>query len=914
MQDLRPGGEFLERARREARRYGSDPWVFVRELIQNARDAGAARVAFWIETLEGRSVLGCRDDGEGMTLAHARRFLFTLYASSKRAGGSSAGRFGVGFWSVLRYQPDEIWIRSWPLGAPPWQRRLDGGLGLAPAGTPPPRPGTGTEILLIRRAGPHPDETQLAAAVRSAVRDPRLRDDAERALELTVGGRRVRTSLELPAPSARFSRRGVRGVVGLGAGPRVELSSKGLLLRKASVLSDLLQAPEDGATPAASPVRGMAPQALLDDDGLSPLPSRGDARDDRQLRRLVALARRETERLVAAQVESVRPGSRWRRLSQWLRPAVAAPVALLLVAVAGLLGAGVPAPPALSLTPARLPRPGGEPRPAAAAYRDLATLYEGPRADAPVAVPPVALRYDPARTSVRFAALLVRGLDPSGRAIADEVEGEPYRGPACRAGCVEVRLEVAGGPGPLRIPVPTGTRVDPASVRLDDGLVPLHRTALGQPVLELTKPTRGELVYRAGPARPAKTSPNPAPPPLPRALASEARRLRSRPLPERVSAGVAWVRARVRHDSSPRVVERHAKALALGRAFADRTLAIGAGDCDVQNGLLLDLLQTAGVTAHLAVGYVGESGRAAPALHAWVEYRDLTGRWAVADASEDVARAEPLPAPPHTPRSEEASRGATEAGPGSDLALPVAIGGAGILLAALIALALGRPRTRRRILLAPDQPLHGMLRAALEHPEAFQDAPALFHRPLVPTQGGGFVSLAQAWQEAEDGRLFRAPGPGRLERSARRRGLIVLPEGSAEATVVADALGAVDLGEWEARLARAARPALVQALERQLRRHGERWVLAVDPRAADAAILRLPSRGLARLARRSRRHLLLPGRAPWLRQAETLFAWRPGEAVLRALDRILEPLGLPDARRAELLAPLARRALLEAAG
>jgi hypothetical protein len=40
---------FEERARREALRYGSDPWIFVRELIQNSRDAGASRVSVTAE-------------------------------------------------------------------------------------------------------------------------------------------------------------------------------------------------------------------------------------------------------------------------------------------------------------------------------------------------------------------------------------------------------------------------------------------------------------------------------------------------------------------------------------------------------------------------------------------------------------------------------------------------------------------------------------------------------------------------------------------------------------------------------------------------------------------------------------------------------------------------------------------------
>ena len=47
---------FLERALQEAGRYGSDPWVFIRELIQNARDAGAGRITFTTE--EGGGTVG----------------------------------------------------------------------------------------------------------------------------------------------------------------------------------------------------------------------------------------------------------------------------------------------------------------------------------------------------------------------------------------------------------------------------------------------------------------------------------------------------------------------------------------------------------------------------------------------------------------------------------------------------------------------------------------------------------------------------------------------------------------------------------------------------------------------------------------------------------------------------------------
>ena len=36
------------------------------------------------------------------------------------------GRFGVGFWSVLRFEPERIVIRSRPAAGEPWEVSLDG--------------------------------------------------------------------------------------------------------------------------------------------------------------------------------------------------------------------------------------------------------------------------------------------------------------------------------------------------------------------------------------------------------------------------------------------------------------------------------------------------------------------------------------------------------------------------------------------------------------------------------------------------------------------------------------------------------------------------------------------------------------------------------------------------------------------
>ncbi|HLA77902.1 MAG TPA: ATP-binding protein, partial [Vicinamibacteria bacterium] len=107
--DLR---SFQERAR-EAERYGSDPWVFVRELLQNARDAGAQRVHLTTVEHHGLTSIRCRDDGSGMSFEHARRYLRPL-------------RLGQGGWTRER-RP----LRRGLLVGPPLRAPADRGALLA---------------------------------------------------------------------------------------------------------------------------------------------------------------------------------------------------------------------------------------------------------------------------------------------------------------------------------------------------------------------------------------------------------------------------------------------------------------------------------------------------------------------------------------------------------------------------------------------------------------------------------------------------------------------------------------------------------------------------------------------------------------------------------------------------------------
>lgn len=989
---------FRARARAEADRYGPDPWVFVRELLQNARDAGASRVSFEAETVGGLWRLRCRDDGEGMSYAHARRYLFALYASSKEERRDQVGRFGVGFWSILRFEPSKIVIRSRPRPAPghvpgdsdAWELELAGDLESATSRSPNMAPGT--EVCLERPA-PDPElERRVFEAAWQNARFLVTRDHPEQPLEVLVNGRAVNARFELPAPSSAFRRGSVRGVVGLGSAARVELFSRGLRVRAAASLADFTAG--GGRHTGRSRVQftelpgRLAPQALLESDALELLLSRSDARENRALRRLMRLAERELARLIARQLDAVRPLAWWRRIwldlrvrlrdSLALRTALAAGlgVAVALAIAWGLWGEQV-----FGRLRGDLAYLTGDPVAVAAAgdmsprYTDLGRLYRGPQVDVlSGSGVPVELSYEPAADAHYFAALILERLDAAGQAAANEPGAlAPYVAPpagACpRAGCTHVALVVDSPAGLLRLPVPTGHRVDAATVRLGDEPQALLATDADEPALQLPRATRGVLRYTTVAAAPPLRSAQPRPSGLlPADLRKAARALRRLPARERVQPLIALTRDRVAYSNAPEVAARHQAPELQDRHFIARTLEIGAGDCDMQNALLVALLQEAGVPARMAIGFVGQDGRTNAWLHAWAEYRDGLGPWQIADASASArplalvgpaplggpagAPAEPAesvgPADPADSQDDDPGGGAEPAapppGPGdlpraldpdapepgpANLAPAVAapprpdprlrpwLGRLALLstLGGLLGLGLLLARrTRRELALEHGHDLSRLLQGALQQPEAFAAVPAVFQRPLVPTAGGPAISLDDARALAGRSRLYRSRSGSDLARRAVAGGARVLEDRVPEARAVADALGAIDLDPWDRMLAAAVDLPLLRAVNAALVAAGERIVvLAVTGLGEELRSLDLQPLRLRGSPWHGRRVVVLGDDNPWLRDAAAALPTRPCAAVFAALDYLADRLDLPAEPRARLLHAAARAAVHEAA-
>lgn len=633
---------FRSRALHEGERYGEDPFVFLRELAQNARDAEASRIEVELREDPDGFELSFGDDGRGMSFEEARRFLFRLYASSKEGVSESAGRFGVGFWSILRFDPVGFRIESGQEGR--WAVECSGDLSrIEPV--EPLSDGPGTRIVLRRRR--QSDDGDLLGRVGERLshycRYLRRAGRQRRALPVFYNGRSINEAMTLDGPvTLSFSSREAEGVVGLGPEPRVELYARGLWVTTVSVLEEL--EPNASTRRPAAPGEGLAPVVILNSDALEVVLSRDEPVDSRALRRLLRLARARVDRLVEHAIEGVAPRGFFERSRDALRRLVRSlggpAMTAVLAGWALVLIASVVALVALSRAPAALEQAARRPVSVAPAatptlgqpYRPI-TGYRGATIDVPSpGGNDWSLTVDSDEV-LYFRALSLDHYDPtSGWQQRVDRARTPHPPFECGDACSNVEMAVGAVAGPLVIPVPTGYRLDPASV-----------TWNGEPVRELWLDEVGEasamvrsrgmsvLRYRIGPSTASEPTAVAAPQraPLSRKWARVVQRARRQRPRAAVPAITREVRRGIQYDVSPETASRFERHRGL---WSERVVAVGAGDCDVKNGLNVLLLRRLEIPARLAVGMVALGGRARSGLHAWTEWYDA-GRWRVADAT-----------------------------------------------------------------------------------------------------------------------------------------------------------------------------------------------------------------------------------------------------------------------------------------
>lgn len=841
------GAVFKERALVEGRRYAKDRMVFLRELAQNARDAGATRIDVATRLRDRQMVIRFTDNGTGMTFAHAERFLFRLYASSKETEKSSAGCFGVGFWSILLFEPDRIEIESRPVSGDPWQVRTDADLK-----TVSQRPGTlehpGTIVTLYRRVRHADDYEQLVGEAWASLdrHCKHLRQSDKRATPLPVrfNQHSINAPFELDGPCwLTFSEGKTEGAVGLGESPSVEVYARGLLVWHGTLLEELAYGAKR-ATPLAHP-KGLSPQYVLNGNDLNVTYDRRKVVDDRALARLRVKARRRMRELLVRYLDRLSPRPFHQRVldaatAGWedMTPGKRIGVGAALAAVLLFLAVGwwwqqtsslQSRAPAQTIVVQSLND--GSPSIGGSTPLGNPGHYFGASTEATPLMSHLPLVYRPKKeTAFRIAAL--EQLDPTRgiRQYPPTIEG-PAPSFRCGGDCVDVAVEVDADAGPLVLPTPTGHAIEPRSVQLNRNPLPLMAIReTGEPAIWIDRPVRGTLTYRTGPSAwgmsKARRSTLLALPGEMRTralddLTASLKGLRSRRAV--VDRARDLVTERIAYDNSAPVAEAYD---AFFRSGADTSwlafvLDYGRGDCDVKNTLLVMVLRRMGIPARLAVGPVGENGRTLPGLHAWTEYyldgwhaADATGTNSTGNppAAGPLAPGVPGPSPPAsstqvpaaappTAMSKTPEETAPSSGIGRMVALIAAVVGAlSLLVGMLTLLAAG---TKRPPIIAPGgrdkqrAVAADILASALAHPEMWMASSGLKRRRLLPVLGHRRgMSIDDATDRGRAGLLWMSAGKTALAKRGVARGAQILDSSDGPfQNVIARLPGIIDLDD-----------------------------------------------------------------------------------------------------------------------
>ncbi|MCX6555166.1 MAG: ATP-binding protein, partial [Candidatus Aminicenantes bacterium] len=314
------GKDFRGLAEAVTKTYGDDPWFFLRELAQNSRDASAKTI--WVEaqrSADGLEILTFADDGRGMSLVHARRFLFRLYASNKSGDKMSAGRYGIGFWTILRFQPGQICLQS-RNKKEAWAIVLDADLRARTIACPLTRPGT--TVRLTRQAvyaSAAEFQQGVERALRIYCRYLRRNDHWGAILPVYFHGQNLTVPMSLPGPlSYSFHNGKVEGAVAVDENPRVRLFARGLPVWDGALLDQMSHLQTIPPTPIAlGPA--LAPVFLLNGNRLDVTFSRNLVLENKALQYVRNSAEKALRRLLADSMERAFPRKWYQRLSHFPR-------------------------------------------------------------------------------------------------------------------------------------------------------------------------------------------------------------------------------------------------------------------------------------------------------------------------------------------------------------------------------------------------------------------------------------------------------------------------------------------------------------------------------------------------------------------------------------------------------------------
>jgi hypothetical protein len=191
----------------------ADPMSFLRELVQNALDAGSPEIDVRLELeREGEAdhgvlVIHVDDYGEGMTREIIETKLTRLFSSTKEGDYTKIGRFGIGFVSVFAIAPDAVCVDT-SRGGESWRVLFerDRSFSIIPRDTPV----DGTKIRVLKSI-----PVAELASFRQRARQTVVHWCKHAAAEIRFDGEPINLPLDLDVPCrVAHEEEGTRIVVG----------------------------------------------------------------------------------------------------------------------------------------------------------------------------------------------------------------------------------------------------------------------------------------------------------------------------------------------------------------------------------------------------------------------------------------------------------------------------------------------------------------------------------------------------------------------------------------------------------------------------------------------------------------------------------------------------------------------------
>jgi len=654
------------------RDYGNDPWFFIRELAQNSRDAGAASINVKTTlTPNDEEILIFEDDGCGMSYDHAVRFLFRLYASSKSKEKYAAGLFGIGFWTVLKFNPVKILIESWFKGKS-WGIEVDTAADLNTNRIPGELSKKGTRITLIRRAqevSEHEFQKRVGDALVRYCSYLRRNSRKSERLPVYFAGENISGPMKLPGPiSSTFKNAWVEGAVGLGSKSEVTLYARGLPVWQGTSLEELSHVP-----PSPSPSQklpddsrigeGLAPVFLLNGSQLEVNISRKRVIDNRKLQLVRQTAEKELARLVETAVDCVSPRTFLQRFSDRIKrssnPFFRHFLKILILSLLIII------PLEYFLIRNFYSGSNAQKIETVFSFQVDKPYYSGATVPESKSVTPPNLVYSPPRDTW-FKLFSASDYRVSSGFLRDNDEEELTVNPlqACPEGGMTVEINLRES-GRLFLPLPGGHIVEPGSIFINGvSAGPIHYYPGGEAVISV--PLKGKLRYRCcpvsweevaplSPERQKQLTRLPKNLTLPITLEEVLRAFSEFSDERKVDTALKMTVDLLNYDDSAETAGQYAKRSKQSDWF-QKVIAIGSGDCDILNGVTTLFLRRMGVPARLVIGLVGRDGKVMPQLHAWTEYYS-DGKWQIVDATGYTFGDQEIPNEPASPAPEAAVQG-----------------------------------------------------------------------------------------------------------------------------------------------------------------------------------------------------------------------------------------------------------------